>query len=334
MTLSTGAAASTEPRSSSPLVTVFVACYNHARFVVQALESVRLQGYPNVQLIVTDDCSKDDSVSVIRAWLDAHWPDPLFISHAQNLGICRTFNEIIRHAKGKYVSGFAADDVWLPGRLAAHVAYMEIQPENVGVLYGDAYQIDEHGHRLPQLFNAAHRNLAILPQGWIFEAMIEGNFVPAMTTLVRRRCYEVVGGYDESLAFEDWDMWLRISRSFQFHVWPQPSAEYRLLSTSMVRTQSDAIRRSGERILLKCLRQGWLTGRMREVARRIEHEHARESYRQKNPSRFGEAWKCFQRHPSPRNLLLLACCFSRVPADWYFGIVGATRKIKRAAAGA
>lgn len=331
MTLHAGVAASQEPRASGPLVTVFVACYNHARFVVPALESVRLQGYPNVQLIVTDDCSKDDSVRVIREWLAAHWPDALFLAHPENRGICRTFNEIIGHAKGKYVSGFAADDVWLPGRLSAQVAYMEAQPEDVGVLYGDAYQIDEHGGRLPLLFNAAHRNLPMLPEGWVFETMIEGNFVPAMTTLVRRRCYEVVGGYDETLAFEDWDMWLRISRTFQFRVWPQPSAEYRLLSTSMVRTQSAAIRRSGERVLLKCLRNGWLSGRMRDVARGIEHDAARESYRQKNPARFRETWDCFRRHPSPKNLLLLLCCFSRVPADWYFGMTDAAKKMKRAA---
>ncbi|HEX2854044.1 MAG TPA: glycosyltransferase [Opitutaceae bacterium] len=314
-----------------PLVTVFVACYNHARFVVQALESVRMQGYPNVQLIVADDCSKDDSVRVIRAWLDAHWPEALFLVHAENRGVCRTFNEIIGHAKGKYVAGFSADDVWLPERLRAQVEFMESQPEDVGVLYGDAYQIDENGARLPLRFNAAHRNLPVLPDGWVFDTLIEENFVPAMTTLVRRRCYEVVGGYDESLAFEDWDMWLRMSRSFQFRVWPHLSAEYRILSTSMTRSRSVVVNRSAERVLLKCLQQGWLKGRMLGVARRIEHDYARESYREKNPGRFRDAWNCFRRHPSPKNLVLLACCFSGVPADWYFGMVKTARKLKGSA---
>lgn len=331
MSLSPVTPASNPTAPSSPLVTVFVACYNHARFVVQALESVRAQNYPHVQLIVADDCSKDDSVRVIRECLAAHWPDALFLVHPQNLGICRTFNEIIGHAKGKYVAGFSADDVWLSERLRAQVAWMESQPEDVGVLYGDAYQIDEHGARLPLQFNAAHRNLSVLPDGWVFETLIEGNFVPAMTTLVRRRCYEVVGGYDETLAFEDWDMWLRIARSFQFRVWPHPSAEYRVLTTSLMRTQSVAIRRSGERVILKCLQRGWLVGRMLGVARGIEHEYARESYRQKNSQRFRDAWACFRRYPSPKNLLLLSCCFSGVPADWYLGLMGIAKKLKRAA---
>jgi cellulose synthase/poly-beta-1,6-N-acetylglucosamine synthase-like glycosyltransferase len=56
-----------------PLVTVFVACYNHARFVVQALESVRIQDYPRIQRIVSDDRSKDDSVRVLGDWLGRHW---------------------------------------------------------------------------------------------------------------------------------------------------------------------------------------------------------------------------------------------------------------------
>src|SRR4051812_1024831 len=96
-----------DPASAWPLVTVYVACYNHARFVIEALESVRIQNYPRIQLIVSDDCSRDDSVAVIRRWLDQHWPDAQFITHAVNRGICATFNEILQQATGKYVSGFA-----------------------------------------------------------------------------------------------------------------------------------------------------------------------------------------------------------------------------------
>lgn len=318
--------------SELPLVTVFVACYNHARFVVQALESVRAQDYPRIQLIVSDDCSKDDSVPVIRAWLDRNWPDALFIVHAQNRGICATFNEIVRAAEGKYVSGFAADDVWLPGRLRAHVAFMETQPEEVGVIYGDAYQIDEHGARLPVRFIAAHRNLTVFPDGWVFDALVEGNFIPAMTTLIRRRCFEVVGGYDESLAFEDWDLWLRISRHFQFRAWPEITAEYRVLATSMMRTQLSPIQRSGERVLLKCLDRGWLTGRVREAVLGLEHAHALEAYARKSPGYLRAAWGCFCRKPSARNLFLLLCCSIRLPARWHAAAFGLRKKWKNASA--
>jgi glycosyltransferase involved in cell wall biosynthesis len=320
-----------EASSSFPLVTVFVAGYNHARFVVEALESVRIQNYPAIQLIVADDCSKDNSVAVIRDWLARHWPDARLITHAENRGICRTFNEIISHATGKYISGFAADDVWLPGRLRALVEFMEGLPEDIGVVYGDAFQIDETGARLPETFNAAHRRLTTLPEGWIFDALAEGNFIPAMTTLVRRRCFETVGGYDESLAFEDWDMWLRISRCFQFRCWPEITASYRVLSTSMMRTQSAAIRESGERVLLKCLDRGWLKGHPRAVALGAERHHAMTGYRERAPQWFHAVWKCFRRHPSLKNLLLLIGCSIRLPAGWLTGIFGGVRKLKYAA---
>lgn len=309
-------------------MTVFVACYNHARFVVQALESVRRQDYPRIQLIVSDDCSKDDSVGVIRDWLGRHWPDAQFIVHPQNRGICATFNEIVGCARGKYVSGFAADDVWLPGRLRAHVEFMETQPEEVGVLYGDAYQIDENGRRLPDTFMAAHRNLPVRPDGWVFEALIAGNFIPAMTTLIRRRCFEVVGGYDETLAFEDWDMWLRISRRFQFRAWPAITAEYRVLATSMMRTQSVAIHRSGQRILIQCLQRGWLKGGVRAVALGLEHDHAMESYARKSPGWFHAVWGCFCRNPGPRNLFLLVCGLMRLPARWHSAGFRLGKKLK------
>ena len=52
-----------------PLVTAIVLCYNHARFVVECLESVKAQNYPNLELIVNDDASRDDSAAVIQAWL-------------------------------------------------------------------------------------------------------------------------------------------------------------------------------------------------------------------------------------------------------------------------
>lgn len=310
---------SVEPRVPGvdlPLVTVFVACYNHARFVEQALESVRAQDYPRIQLIVSDDCSQDDSVRVIRDWLSRHWPDARLIAHVQNRGICATFNEILALAEGKYVSGFAADDVWLPGRLRAHVEFMERQPEDVGVIYGDAFQIDEHGRRLPDNFMAGHRNLPVRPDGWVFDDLVEGNFIPAMTTLVRRHCFEVVGGYDESLAFEDWDMWLRISRRFQFRWWPGITAEYRVLATSMMRTQSVAIQRSIERILLQCLERGWLTGSVRRAALGLEHEKARQGYAERRPGWLRAVWTCFRRNPGARNLFLLVCCLLRLPARW------------------
>ena len=241
-----------------PLVTVFVGCYNHSRFVEECLDSVRHQTYPNLQVIIFDDCSKDNSVSVIDTWLKKYRLDWQFISHTRNVGICASLNEVLRLARGKYASMVAADDVWLPDKTARQVEMMEQLPEDVGVLYSDAFQIDENSATLPQMFIEAHRKFVVPLEGFLFDVLWEGNFIPAMTTLIRRECFTQVGTYDEDLCFEDWDIWMRISRTFRFAYDKIPAAKYRIVSSSAARTMSEAMRRSVELLRVKYFFRGWL----------------------------------------------------------------------------
>jgi glycosyltransferase involved in cell wall biosynthesis len=241
-----------------PLVTVFVGCYNQSRFVEECLDSVKHQTYPNLQVIIFDDCSKDNSVAVIDAWLERHRLRWQFISHTKNVGICASLNEVLRLARGKYVSVVAADDVWLPDKASRQVEIMEQMPTDVGVLYSDAFQIDENGTILPQTFIEAHRKFVVPPEGFLFDVLWEGNFIPVITTLIRHDCFTQVGTYDEDLCFEDWDMWMRISRRFRFAYDEIPAAKYRVVSTSLVRTMSETMCRSIELFRVKYLFRGWL----------------------------------------------------------------------------
>src|SRR5437868_7150756 len=105
-----------------PLVSAEVLCYNHARFVVECLESVKLQNYPNLELIVNDDASTDNSAALIEAWLAENKSIPhRFIHNKVNRGLCRTLNNALGQASGKYFCGIAADDAWLPGKLLNQV---------------------------------------------------------------------------------------------------------------------------------------------------------------------------------------------------------------------
>jgi glycosyltransferase involved in cell wall biosynthesis len=241
-----------------PLVTVLIGSYNQSRFVEKCLDSVRHQTYPNLQVIIFDDCSKDNSVAVIDAWLKKHRLDWQFIPHTRNIGICASLNEVLRLARGKYVSVLAADDVWLPDKTSRQVEMMGQMPGDVGVLYSDAFQVDENGETLPQMFIEAHRKFVVPPEGFLFDVLWEGNFIPVVTTLIRRDCFTQVGMYDEDLCFEDWDMWMRISRKFRFAYDKVPAARYRIVSSSLVRTMSEAMCRSVELFRLKYFCRGWL----------------------------------------------------------------------------
>lgn len=220
-----------------PLVTVIAVCYNHARFVVECLDSIRNQTYPNLQIIIMDDCSQDDSTKIIQDWIERYKIECSFIAHQKNQGLCRTLNEALELVQGEYISIVATDDLWLPEKLAMQVDVLERLPSDVGVVYGDSWQITEEGELLPELLLKPYQErYGALPDGDIYSRLLEGDFIPALNPLTRRKCYDVVGQYDERLSYEDWDMWLRIAERFKFSFLPQVVTKYRHVSNSLTRT--------------------------------------------------------------------------------------------------
>ena len=264
-------------QADNPLVSMIVQCYNQARFVVETLESVKVQTYKPTELIILDDCSSDDSVAVIENWLQENRTECTFIRHQENQGICKSLNEALAAATGKYVAMVASDDVWLPDTIARQVEIMESQPDHVGVLYSDAFQIDEDGNVLPDMFIATHRSLPEMPQGQIFDILLEGNFIPIVTTLTRRSCYDKVGMYDEDLPWEDWDMWMRIACHYSFLYSPVPLAKYRYHAKSFSHSDRAAMLKGSFKTCFKQLGLGhlnevqrsWLTGLLLDMSEEL-----------------------------------------------------------------
>ena len=243
-------------RIADPLVSTIVLSYNQSRFVLETLESVKAQTYKATQLIIVDDCSSDGSVATIERWLHENRVDCTFIRHKKNEGICKSLNDALSVSSAKYVSMVASDDVWLPDKIARQVAIMEGQEDQVGVVYSDAFQMDEHGCALPEMFIAAHRKLPEMPEGEVLDTLLEGNFIPAMTTLVRRDCYDQVGFYDEDLPWEDWDMWMRLARRYLFFYSRTPSAKYRRHEKSLSHSDPERMLKQSFTICLKQLDLG------------------------------------------------------------------------------
>ena len=128
---------------SMPLVTVIIACYNHEKYIEQSISSVLEQTYGNVELLVIDDGSTDDSVAVIKRLLTAH--DFNFIEQA-NQGLSKTLNEAIRRAQGSLIAPFGSDDVMLPDRLRQQVEYLLDKP-SVGICAGDIQAVNRFKRR-------------------------------------------------------------------------------------------------------------------------------------------------------------------------------------------
>ena len=219
-----------------PLVSATVFCYNHEHYVEECLDGVLAQDYPDLELIITDDCSTDRSAEVIEAWLSRHRVKADFVRHGRNLGVAATVNDGYSRARGKYLAPCSSDDVWLPGKISRHVEIMERLPETVGILYSDAYRMDEAGRPLPGMFIERCRKFEQPPAGDIFPELAEGNFIPGMTMLVRRAAQEAVGPYDPQFVYEDWDMMLRFAERYEFAYSDVPSVRYRVHSRSATST--------------------------------------------------------------------------------------------------
>lgn len=219
---------------TTPAVTVVVTTFNHERFVREALDSLTAQTTRDFDVIITDDASGDRTVDVIQAWLDEGHLPARFIRNATNRGLCANRNTARRIAHGEFICSLSGDDVYESDRLERQIACFRDQPPNVAAVFSDASTIDENGAHISDSFIRRFLGDEPVPEGErLFRRLLQGTFIPAPTVMIRRAALEAVGGYDESLFIDDWDMWLRLSNRFAFHYLPGALVKYRVLPTSM-----------------------------------------------------------------------------------------------------
>ncbi|MDH1621074.1 glycosyltransferase [Pseudomonas chengduensis] len=212
----------TESDNLPPLVSVLISSYNHADFIEASIRSVYAQSYPNIELLVVDDGSRDGSVEVIRRLQAELGFD--FVAQA-NKGLCTTLNEMIGRSKGRYVAPLGSDDVMLPERFSLQVPFMEQHPET-GICAGGIVLIDGDGKPLPDK-KQRHRPARRLDFDDLFMDRKPGP--PAPTLLFRREALEEVGGFDPSIRIEDYFVELRIARAGYFiDILEEPLALYRV----------------------------------------------------------------------------------------------------------
>lgn len=217
-----------------PLVTVMCICYNQARFVAEAIQSVFNQTYGRIQLIVMDDGSSDASTMVISECLKNR-SEVLFVRHPINVGYTKTLNEAISLAAGEWIIDLAADDVLLPQRVEEGIRLMTQREEKYGVHFSDAEIISETGQLIRMHSDRFPHHT--IPQGDIYLALIDRYFILSPTLMFRKEVIQKIGGYDESLTYEDFDFLMRASREFLFCYSPIPLVRKRRVSGSMSEKQ-------------------------------------------------------------------------------------------------
>jgi len=190
-----------------PLVTVIIASYNHAPYIEACIHSVLRQTYPNVELLVVDDGSKDDSVERIRRLQVEYGFD---FQVQINQGLTYTLNTAIARAKGSLIVPFGSDDIMLPERLEKQVAYMDAKPE-VGICAGNIELIDANGELFPE--KRQRRDVPFRRLNFEDVFMERKPYPPAPTLMFRKEALIKVGGFDPEIRLEDLLIELKITHA-------------------------------------------------------------------------------------------------------------------------
>jgi glycosyltransferase involved in cell wall biosynthesis len=201
--------------TSFPLVSVVIPTHNRAHWVGEAVDSVLAQTYPNLELIVVDDGSTDNTRERLLSYGDrltyVHHPHGQVA--ALNLGIAR--------ARGKYIALLDDDDAWLPDKLRLQIPVLEESPD-IGFVGTDMYITDASGTILDRWGKPPS-----IPE--TFEGLVEENILGAPSVVFRKDLFDQVGGFDGSLpTTQDYDLWLRLARVSRFVCLDVPTVKWRI----------------------------------------------------------------------------------------------------------
>jgi glycosyltransferase involved in cell wall biosynthesis len=221
---------------NNPLVTVICLCYNHEAYVVESLNSVVNQLYPSIQLIIVDDCSTDNTKATIENWLLKH-PEIQFIVNDINLENTKSFNKALKFAKGQYIIDLAADDILLPNCVMTQInAFKYSSYKNLAVVYGNAELISENGTFDSYYFPVDYQKKVLKKRitGDIYENVLSDFYsLCSVSAMTKKSVFEYLEGYDESLAYEDLDFWIRASRIYEFDFIDEPIMQKRIVANSL-----------------------------------------------------------------------------------------------------
>ncbi|MDH4393729.1 MAG: glycosyltransferase [Aquabacterium sp.] len=240
-------------------VSVVIPAYNAARTLRATLDSVRAQGPLVAEVVVVDDGSTDDTAAVVAE----HDPQARLVRQA-NAGVAAARNLGVSVARGDWVAFLDADDLWLPGKLAAQLKALAQAP--TARLACTAWAVWPSEAELPSaawLDDLSHRaddaGQWVGPSGWIYPELLLGSEVWTSTVMMERALFLELGGFDGSLRIgEDYDLWLRASRITPVQHLPRPWALYRSHASSLTRRAPE--RNFQGEVLQGALQRWGLTG--------------------------------------------------------------------------
>ncbi len=211
-----------------PEVSIIVRTYNRVDLLRRAISSTLAQTYANFEIVVVDDGSDDGTGEMVAAIADRR---VRYVRTDHCGSAAAAANVGLLASQGQFIAFLDDDDEWLPDKLKVQMSVFGNAGEQTGVVYSGAWLAEGNNGARSYWPPARFKNTA----GHIHKALFsQSNFIPCVTVVVRKMCFDHVGGFDESLpAAEDYDMWIRISRDYRFAYVPEALAIHHVTAGCM-----------------------------------------------------------------------------------------------------
>ena len=203
---------------NNPLVSIAVITYNSARTIIETLESVSNQTYRNIELIISDDCSTDDTIAICQNWLSYNsnrFVRVEFVSANKNTGVSANYNRAEADCQGEWVKCIAGDDILMPNCIQDCMDYVTEYPDTI-YLFGRCQVFGGTKEMQEQVESQFRYDFFELPLDQQYKRLIyEGNCLPATTAFFNRERVKATGvKNDERIPLlEDWPKWINLVKA-------------------------------------------------------------------------------------------------------------------------
>ncbi|MDO7171368.1 glycosyltransferase family 2 protein [Mariniflexile sp. AS56] len=245
--------------SNNPLVSIIIVTYNSGKFILETLESAKTQSYKNVELIISDDCSSDNTIKICEEWIKAnraYFINCIIVTTPVNTGIPANCNRGLNAAQGVWIKILAGDDMFYQDCIQSNIDYTS-QNNNIKFLFSKVdFLINEpaikYGQDIPlidlEFYNATPK--------YQHELLVEGSkkaYVPAATGFLNKQTLIDLSGFDEEIQLcEDYPMWMKATKNnIKLYFMDKKTVWYRVHEESIMGSRSLRYEQSMKKVFFK-----------------------------------------------------------------------------------
>lgn len=208
--------------SENPLFSIIIVTYNSSKYVLETLESAKAQTYKNIELIVTDDCSSDDTVEICRNWMNENkerFVRTELLTVEKNTGISQNCNRGFKAARGEWVKPVAGDDILLPECINSFLLHVKLHPD-IFFFFSDIEifgtgEFSEKRNSVRKWMNDSIQSINSLSSSKEqYKRLKIGNIICAPSAYYQLKAFNSLGGFDEDIKLlEDYPFWITATKN-------------------------------------------------------------------------------------------------------------------------